>query len=954
MGAKGRRPQRPSRGFDVNLGSRNNPFEDRWSRRASNKSRASGSSRAVAIATKLRADGRTNFFADRRIGEEDPNLPEEDKYLARLQRERSRRAVKRARFNLDADESNFHIDPKPESGQGTQSAVRTSANSFADGSIVDDVPNLDVLTHKGKPISTANIRDDYEEEKTFSDTDSDDFAVKADQKDSTHKHTRASGAAPRGMDDDDDDDDNDNVENNLFNREEDEQEPKTYQQIMSEIVAKSKFFKAERKQEKAQLDDETTELDAQLPDIMKLLGAPNVHEKSKRNSEDAQSLFQNIKEDSSVANDWSHVAVAKSRVQPNALKDEFDYERVYLELASEPRAHATERTKTDEEKDAEERARLESMEDLRLRRMLSLDLDEQTPDTTAAPFVVGGSVRKRHLSGDALEDSNMSNSSESDHGDLSSSGSDIECDQEDTSTPDGEDSPESSSSEHGNGDYEELGTSRRVTDRLLTAQNQEAVENERVSALLEASPVWVPPAEVETTADENVPFIFTSCPKDLKELQNLFTNLSCRQRGLVLTRLRRCFAVSLNPTVNKPKLISLTRALLLEVDTAAAIDDEQKHLLPLACMEVDVLLPHIHELTKCDEDIVLSWARNHLETAFKAVSKSCSPRHPQGLTSMWSPGKLLVFRALTRLFPCSDLRHPITTPLCMLLAHTIQNVPLVSLHDAAMSCFVAHILLQILRPARRFSGELFCYIRDMLQASVRRCSVARGHVQCSLFHESSSTVVDSPLTLKDCFPPSDGSAENAFRVRSRIVKTVRQLLIAALYDGSLPAARAVTVPIVRELKQAKCAENDALQNAILGMCEKQEVSRLHLTLFAERKNAKSVRLLNPKFKAESGVFHKKQRGPARSVSSEMDAQRRIRRKINKETRSAAREVRRDAEQVRWERLREAEELDASRQAKTAKAQAFLDEQRHTAKQQVKAVPISKEALVVAKRGRKKW
>jgi Nop14-like family len=102
MGVKRKAPAGPSRGFDVSGGSgasSANPFEEKWARRAANRS-LSASAAASARVAALRASGRVNSFADRRIAEDNPDVPEEDRYLARLQKDRSKRAAKRARFNL--------------------------------------------------------------------------------------------------------------------------------------------------------------------------------------------------------------------------------------------------------------------------------------------------------------------------------------------------------------------------------------------------------------------------------------------------------------------------------------------------------------------------------------------------------------------------------------------------------------------------------------------------------------------------------------------------------------------------------------------------------------------------------------------------------------------------------------------------------------------------------------
>jgi predicted O-methyltransferase YrrM len=87
---------------------------------------------------------------------------------------------------------------------------------------------------------------------------------------------------------------------------------------------------------------------------------------------------------------------------------------------------------------------------------------------------------------------------------------------------------------------------------------------------------------------------------------------------------------------------------------------------------------------------------------------------------------------------------------------------------------------------------------------------------------------------------------------------------------------------------------------------------------------------------------------------EMDAQRRLRRRVKTEARSAARELRRDGEIIATERLRAANDDDSRRATKTAQIQSFMERQQHDAKRQTKVIPVGPEGLASAGRKRKKW
>lgn len=118
---------------------------------------------------------------------------------------------------------------------------------------------------------------------------------------------------------------------------------KTKDEIMHEIIAKSKQGKMER-QRQADEDDEAREaLDAELEDLQLLL---KESEKSRPGAEDG---------------------INPDRLQ--VLEEDTEYDKAVKELIYDRRAQATDRTKTEEELIEEEAKRLQVQEQARLKRM---------------------------------------------------------------------------------------------------------------------------------------------------------------------------------------------------------------------------------------------------------------------------------------------------------------------------------------------------------------------------------------------------------------------------------------------------------------------------------------------------------------------------------------------------------------------------------------------------------
>ncbi len=169
--------------------------------------------RTATLLPELARRAKTSAFVDRRFGERDRNMTQEEKMLERFAKERKRKAnlpglgkKKRSIFNLDADEE-----------YGGES--------------------LASLTHLGQDV------DDIEE---FSDPEEGQFAHEKgfiDKK--AVKRGHFGGFAS--------DAESEEVEA--------EQVPKTKAEIMKEVIAKSKFYKAERQKIKEENEELCNELD---------------------------------------------------------------------------------------------------------------------------------------------------------------------------------------------------------------------------------------------------------------------------------------------------------------------------------------------------------------------------------------------------------------------------------------------------------------------------------------------------------------------------------------------------------------------------------------------------------------------------------------------------------------------------------------------------------------------
>lgn len=148
---------------------------------------------------------------------------------------------------------------------------------------------------------------------------------------------------------------------------------KSKKEIMSEIIAKSKQGKMERQKAKQEDEELLDKLNHDFTDVKALLMGGGAQESHGRGPAKPLDLFKKGDDDDV-------------------------YDRIVRELASEKRAHPTDRMKTSMELAKEEKTRLEALEEDRLRRMAGIT--EMEDDTQNEGRLLPSS---KLISGDDLE-----------------------------------------------------------------------------------------------------------------------------------------------------------------------------------------------------------------------------------------------------------------------------------------------------------------------------------------------------------------------------------------------------------------------------------------------------------------------------------------------------------------------------------------------------------------------
>lgn len=287
---------------------------------------ANSRTRAVAVRSatllpQLQEKNRAHVssFVDRRFGVKDSTLSREEVMQERFSREQQR-LVRRKQTGSNQKKNKFDLNSIDESVEEDS----------------DEAVNFSSLTHGGKSISQM---DDDELENYDQDLDD-------DENDQSYNSRGHNGQLDREL-----------VAAAHFGGSKDEKKSK--QDVMKELIAKSKFYKHERqkiKEENEALVEDVNEAFAAIRGNLKVL------------TEEDRKKLREVKSD--ISNETS-----------NTINDEDgqdDYETTLKELAFDPRSKPSDRTLTAEEQEQKDKKKFEDQSKALLERMKpAVDLNEE-------------------------------------------------------------------------------------------------------------------------------------------------------------------------------------------------------------------------------------------------------------------------------------------------------------------------------------------------------------------------------------------------------------------------------------------------------------------------------------------------------------------------------------------------------------------------------------------------
>ncbi|KAI9682881.1 MAG: nucleolar complex protein 14 [Trizodia sp. TS-e1964] len=514
--------------------------------------------------------------------------------------------------------------------------TREKQRRFRTSSVFDLETEGDTsLTHFGKSLTLDDTYDDYDH-RQFEAEESDQDLSKGHS--NSRKRPRPSDFSEQLDGEKSQDEENDEPE-----------KKKTRAEVMKEVISKSKLHKYERQQAKDEDDDMREELDKELPNIYAL-----IHSDPRLKPSQAQQLGESI-----------NPARAALLNGESKLKSDKEYDERLKQMLFDKRSKPTERTKTEEEKIADEAVRLKDLEEARLRRMRGDpesgdESDENADNEDDETFGLGPGIKSRSEKWSALDEEDDFLIDD----DLVASGSGLESSEEFESDVDAD---ELIKNDRGFSEAQQLVHSSELENRPLTEEDK----------------------NTHNAATHKLAFTYI-CPQSLDEMIDISRGIPFKDLHIVIQRIRTLYHPSLQDG-NKTKLGVFAAVL---VDHIAYLANQPSH----PTLDVlESLIRHVHSLAKTFPIEVAQ--------AFRTFLLSLQQKRPTDP----APGDLILLTAIGSIFPTSDHFHQVVTPANLSMTKYLAQKKPQSLRDLIIGAYLVTLCLQYQRLSKRYIPEAINY-----------------------------------------------------------------------------------------------------------------------------------------------------------------------------------------------------------------------------------------------------
>ncbi|XP_051960872.1 nucleolar protein 14 [Xyrauchen texanus] len=775
--------------------------------------------RKETLLKEFRMKDKSNKFIDRRFAEYDNKITPEEKILQRFTLERQRTHGKDM-FNLNEEEE---------------------------------------LTHYGQSLAEMEKMTDVID----SDSDSEERGLLSAEL--TASHFGGGGGLLRKKSAEDDK----------------EHKPKSRQELIEELIIKSKQEKRERQTLKEESQVLTEKLDQEWKSIQNLLAHKTPKAERKDDEEEKPKL------------------------------DEYDV--MVRELGFEMKAQPSDKLKSAEELAREERERLEKLEADRLKRMMG-DADEESVQTQTHisaddindGFVLDSEDRKTlaykdgkwNLDGDEAE--REDDEDEEEEGEGEDGGDEEEGEREDEGEEEGSE----------DGDDEDL-----QSDEVSEDEEDQCADEDVEEVVVKVSPAVSEEQKrvVQEAARAELPYTFTA-PESYSDLTTLLRGHSGDQQRLIVDRTVKCNHPSL-AAGNKTKLQRLFGFLLEYVGELATQN-------PPDLKTINTLIPQICSLCQLFPDSACKVMQTLIGDSAHSMGETLEVK---GRAAMPGLDMLMYLKITALLFPTSDFRHPVTTPAFLYISQTLTKCTVCSLEDVCKGLILCCLALEYVSLSQRLFPELINFLLGLLHLTVPD-KTNTGYVVLSPFRQqgkncdllvltdlnSSHSWNRKPISLSAAHRTTLDSALERDHFRLSVIDACLDLVkrCTSLYKD-LTSYSLIFQPIRTLLRhlpvQSYPAPLQDLHKEILEVIP-EKLSQ-HAPLVFKKKKPVPLKLFTPK------IVQILDYGKKRGNTKEEKERERLKHKYKREFKGALREIRKDTRFLAREKLNDIMGRDLERKRK---------------------------------------
>ena len=694
----------------------------------------------------------------------------------------------------------------------------------------------------------------------------------------------------------------------------DHDKKKTRQEIMDEVVANAKKKKYERQIVKEEAFEITQKLDNELKDIQGLL----------------------IK--------WDNSKPAVREEKPD------DYDKNVKSLMFEAKATPTNRLKTEEEIAKEEKEKLEALEAERRKRMTGEIEAAKTKDflQSADAIVETAKVEDKRYK-IHYKDGKMvlpegvelfPNRTESDidiENGVEDAGSEDDSDDDEEEADDGEDDEddnddevevevEASKEDDNNSEEEEEEESDHedvLSDDDDAKESADAhgnkTENIKSTIDITAEDLEAPTGKKSTS---DLPFTFEA-PASLGDFLLIVKGRSFEDQLIILDRIKTCFHIKLDKG-NRKVLQKLFKVLLEYLDHLCDLDEP-----PMGF--INGLASYFFTLAV---DIGGAAVGKIMQKRLTFVYKKMVVRKRNQGVIVPLLRELIFFKLVAIIFPTSDLNHAVTTPCLMLMVLIINRIHFRSATDIILGLLLLNIIYDHVKLSKRFLPEVVPFLAKVfyqaadvetgLEATSASILNLRRSEQNHLLVTNSVEKDISPLRLSSISNLDKYSSSDEGKVACVKTACVLSNKFTELYT-KISSYHEIFSPCASLIKRLPSSNypgsvQTLLKATITGLESKSDEVRKPLLL--QTRKPIPLPLLEPRFEENYEVRSKRRAGD--KVQNERQ---KLKYKIKKETKSAMREIKKDAAFLAKEQLKERMDKDAERKRKVKDLERSLADER---------------------------